>query len=58
MVMEAVEKKPHIEDETATKTKKEDDKADPSKESLANKKKPTKLDQCKLQIIIYNLKDR
>lgn len=47
MVMEAVEKKPHIEEDTSSKTKKEDGKDDVSKEPAAKKKKPAKLDQCR-----------
>ena len=47
MVMEAVEKKPHIEDDTSVKGKKDDAKEEPNKESSAKKKKLAKLDQCK-----------
>ncbi len=47
MVMEAVEKKPHIEDDASPKAKKEDIKEEQTKEPVAKKRKTTKLDQCK-----------
>jgi hypothetical protein len=53
MVMEAVEKKPHIEDDTSPKSKREDAKEESNKEPAAKKKKPAKLDQCKKLICAH-----
>lgn len=47
MVMEAVEKKPHIEDDAAPKGKKDDPKEEQLEEPVAKKRKTAKLDQCK-----------
>ena len=50
MVMEAVEKKPHVEDDASPKTKKEENKEDETKEPVAKKRKTApKLDHCKNQ---------